>query len=178
MQIISTGLDGLLLLEPPVYKDSRGYFFESYNAKQFLINGLEYFFVQDNESYSHKGVIRGLHYQVGLMAQAKLVRVALGEVLDIALDLRKDSPTFGKHYSVILSSNNKKQLLIPRGFAHGFSVLSEEAVFLYKCDNYYSKAHEAGFNPLDTQLAIDWKVSPKMIQISDKDLAWPSFPHH
>lgn len=178
MQIISTGLDGLFLIEPLVYNDSRGYFFESYNAKQFLINGLEYFFVQDNESYSHKGVIRGLHYQVGLMAQAKLVRVALGEVLDVALDLRKDSPTFGKHYSVILSSKNKRQLLIPRGFAHGFSVLSEEAVFQYKCDNYYSKAHEAGLNPLDTQLAIDWKIPPEMIQISDKDLAWPSFPHH
>lgn len=175
MKLYSTPLSDLMVIEPLLHSDSRGYFCETYQSKQFLLNYLDYFFVQDNEAFSQRGVVRGLHFQKGKMAQAKLVRVAIGEVLDVVVDLRKDSPTFGEHFSILLSAANKKQLLIPRGFAHGYSVLSQEALFLYKCDNYYSKADECGIHPMDKSLSIDWKLDLDEIKISDKDLLWPSF---
>lgn len=171
MKITKTEIEGLLILEPLVFTDSRGYFFESYNAKKFIVNQLEYFFVQDNEASSRYGVIRGLHYQKEPRAQAKLVRVSQGEVLDIAIDLRPGSKTFRKVFSILLSAENKKQLLIPRGFAHGYSVLSPVSVFNYKCDDYYSKEHESGIHPLDPFFSIDWKIPEPDQIISEKDLA-------
>lgn len=175
MKITHTDIEGLLILEPDVYADSRGCFYESYNSRKFIINHLEYFFVQDNEAESKYGVIRGLHFQNDPMAQTKLVRVPFGEVLDVAIDLRPGSITFGKVFSIILNQFNKKQLLIPRGFAHGYSVLSESSVFHYKCDNYYSKSHESGYHPLDSYFKIDWQIPPDKMIISPKDLALPVF---
>ena len=175
MAFIQTDIDGVVIFEPRVFRDSRGYFFETYNEKLFRDNGINVVFVQDNQSKSSYGVIRGLHFQKGEHAQAKLVRVIEGTVLDIALDLRKASPTYGRHVAVELSAENNRQLFIPRGFAHGFSVLSETAVFAYKCDNLYCKDAEAGIDLNDPALGIDWKVPVEKRLLSDKDKLWPSF---
>lgn len=175
MAFIQTDIDGVVVFEPRVFPDSRGYFFETYNEKLFRDNGIDAVFVQDNQSKSSYGVIRGLHFQKGEHAQAKLVRVIEGTVLDIALDLRKASPTYGRHVAVELSAENNRQLFIPRGFAHGFSVLSETAVFAYKCDNLYCKDAEGGINLSDPALGIDWKVPAEKRLLSDKDKLWPAF---
>ena len=169
MNFIKTELDGVVIVEPKVFEDERGYFFESYNEKEFVENGITNRFVQDNQSKSSYGVIRGLHCQLGEHAQAKLVRVLEGKVLDVAVDVRKNSPTFGKHVAVELSADNKRQLFIPRGFLHGFSVLSETAVFAYKCDNLYCKAAEFGIRYDDEEIGIDWKVPTDKVITSEKD---------
>jgi len=168
MEIIKTELNGALLIKPKVFSDSRGYFLESYRADIFNINGIKINLVQDNISKSKKGTIRGLHYQVGEKAQSKLCQVIYGRVLDVAVDIRFNSPTFGKHFAYELSDQNHFQIWIPSGFAHGFSVLSEEAVFYYKCSNYYSKEHERSIRFNDPDLGIDWKVENPLI--SEKDL--------
>jgi len=173
MDIIKTNIKDLLVLKPKIFKDKRGYFSETYNKKLFEQNNLFYDFVQDNESKSTYGVIRGLHFQRGKYSQAKLVKVIQGKVLDIAVDLRKNSKTFGKYFSIELSATNKLQFLIPRGFAHGFSVLSKTATFSYKCDNFYNKDSELGINIFDKKLNIDWKINRKTAIISEKDLALP-----
>jgi dTDP-4-dehydrorhamnose 3,5-epimerase len=176
MEIIETGLKDCIIIKPAVFEDSRGYFFESFNKKTFEEKtGMNGEFVQDNQSFSSYGVIRALHAQKGEYAQAKLVRVLSGKVLDVAVDARKDSPTYGKHVAVELSSENNLQLYIPRGFLHGFSVLSEEAVFFYKCDNYYRKDAEQGVMYNDEQLNIDWLIPVEKRMISDKDLILDSF---
>ncbi len=175
MKIIQTGFDGLLEIEPKVFGDSRGYFFESYNQKVFLENNITYSFIQDNESFSSYGTLRGLHFQKGEYAQAKFVRVIQGTVLDVVVDLRSDSKTFGKHFTIELSSENKKMLLIPRGFAHGFVVLSETALFSYKCDNFYAPSQEAGIIFNDPELGIDWKIHENKMILSDKDRKHKSF---
>ena len=174
MNLIKTKIEDLFILEPRVFADDRGYFFESY-IKKTLDNliGREYTFVQDNESKSSYGVVRGLHYQLTPYSQAKLVRVLKGRVYDVAVDLRKDSTTFGEWEGVELSGENKKQLLIPKGFAHGFSVLSETAVFTYKCDEYYHPEVEAGIIYNDPTLNIDWKIPEKDVKLSDKDKLLP-----
>lgn len=175
MPFTQTHIAGLLVYEPPVFADARGFFFESFNARVFAEQGIEKPFVQDNQSMSKRGVLRGLHYQLEPMAQAKLVRVISGEVMDVAVDIRKGSPTFGQSFSIVLSAENKKQLYIPRGFAHAFIVFSEHAEFFYKCDNYYSKEHDAGILFNDPQLAVDWKMDPRHIIVSEKDRALPLF---
>ena len=175
MNIIETPIADLLIIEPRIFKDSRGYFFESYNKNNFLSNELNYSFVQDNRSLSMFGTIRGLHFQEGNHAQAKLVEVIRGEVLDVAVDLRHESSTFGHSFSIHLSGDNKKQLLIPRGFAHGFSVLSKEALFSYKCDNIYHSPSENGIIYNDSSLKIDWKIPKSSELLSEKDLNLPSF---
>lgn len=177
MKIIETGLPGLLIIEPSVFNDDRGYFFESHNQQRYSDAGIQTTFVQDNESKSVRGVVRGLHYQLGDSAQAKLVRVIQGKVFDVAVDLRKDSPTFGKWFGLELDESNKKQLFIPRGFAHGFSVLSETAIFTYKCDNVYHREAERSVNPFDLQLAIDWKIEKSKAIVSEKDRQAPAFAH-
>ncbi|PKB42623.1 dTDP-4-dehydrorhamnose 3,5-epimerase [Cellulophaga sp. RHA19] len=175
MKITKTNLDGCLVLEPTVFNDDRGYFFESFNVNRFDdAVGHKINFVQDNQSFSSKGVVRALHYQLGEYAQAKLVRVLNGVVLDVAVDLREGSKTFGKHFSIELSAENKKQLFIPRGFAHGFSVLSDTAEFFYKCDNYYNKQAEGGIIYSDSTLNIDWKLHKEQIKVSEKDLELPT----
>jgi dTDP-4-dehydrorhamnose 3,5-epimerase len=176
MEIQETGLKDCLILKPRVFEDARGYFFESFNQNAFEEKtGFSGKFVQDNQSYSSYGVIRGLHAQDGEWAQAKLVRVLQGEVLDVAVDARPDSPTYGKHFSLRLSAENNLQLYIPRGFLHGFSVLSETATFFYKCDNFYNKASELGVAYNDPQLNIDWQIPVERAAISDKDLILNSF---
>jgi dTDP-4-dehydrorhamnose 3,5-epimerase len=176
MKVTETELKGCFILEPTLFKDERGYFLESFNAKNFNeAIGEEVAFVQDNQSYSFYGVIRAIHYQLGDFAQAKLVRVLSGRVLDVAVDLRKNSPTFGQHFSIELSAENKKQLFIPRGFGHGFSALSETAEFFYKCDNFYHKASEGGIIYNDPSLKIDWQIPIEKIKVSDKDLELPTF---
>lgn len=175
MNFIKTALEGVYIVEPAVFRDHRGYFFESYNQSVFEKAGLDYTFVQDNQSKSTHGTIRGLHFQTGEYVQAKLVRVLQGAVLDVAVDLRFGSPTFGKHISVELSDENNRQLLIPRGFGHGFSVLSDTAVFAYKCDNYYFPASEGSVRCNDVDLAIDWQVDMKDALLSDKDSKAPGF---
>lgn len=176
MKLVKTKLQDCVILEPNVFKDDRGYFLESYNQKTFNeLTGMSVNFVQDNESFSSKGVLRGLHYQIGAFAQAKLVRVIKGEVLDVAVDIRKGSPTFGEHISVKLSEDNKKQLFVPRGFAHGFIVLSDVALFSYKCDNFYNKQSEGGIIFNDKDLKIDWKLNETDVIVSDKDLLLPTF---
>ena len=170
MNFIETELEGAFIIEPNVFCDDRGYFFESYNEKAFCDAGITNKFVQDNQSYSSYGVIRGLHFQKGDSAQAKLLRVLDGKVLDVVVDIRKNSPTFGKHISVELSSENKCQLFIPRGFAHGFSVLSETVVFFYKCDNFYNKVGEGGIIYNDPDLGIDWGIPKDKVIVADKDL--------
>lgn len=175
MKIIKTNIPGLLVLEPMVYKDQRGYFYESYNENRFFENGITTRFVQDNESKSAKGTIRGLHYQLNPKAQTKLVRVIEGIVYDVAVDLRKGSPTFGKWHGEVLTADNKKQFYIPKGFAHGFSVLSETAVFAYKCDEFYSKENERGIRFNDESLNIDWKIADDLSIVSEKDLEQPLF---
>ncbi|HOW14581.1 dTDP-4-dehydrorhamnose 3,5-epimerase [Methanosarcina sp.] len=176
MKIINTEINDLFIIEPDVFGDERGYFFESYNKMKLdPLIGSEYTFVQDNESKSSYGVIRGLHYQLAPFSQTKLVRVLQGKVYDVAVDLRKSSPTFGKWVGVELSGENKRQFLIPKGFAHGFSVLSETAVFAYKCDEYYHPEAEAGIIYNDPSLNINWKVKDADIKVSSKDLLLPKF---
>ncbi len=173
MNVIETGIPGLLILEPRVFGDSRGYFFEAFNRKAFTDAVGEVDFVQDNESRSSYGVVRGLHFQKGERAQAKLVRVVEGRVLDVAVDLRPGSPTYGRHASVELTGENHRQLFIPRGFAHGFSVLSETAVFQYKCDNYYHPEAEGAVAWDDPDLAIDWQIPADRVLLSAKDRNHP-----
>lgn len=171
-----TKLKGCFILEPTVFEDERGFFYESYNeVKLEQILGHNPKFVQDNQSKSSYGVVRGLHMQTGEHAQAKLVTVIDGAVIDVAIDVRPDSPTFGQSISVELTSKNKKQLFIPRGFLHGFSVISEHAVFFYKCDNTYNKASEDGVNPLDSELNIDWGIPTEQLILSEKDKLAQSF---
>ncbi|MBC7947714.1 MAG: dTDP-4-dehydrorhamnose 3,5-epimerase [Chitinophagaceae bacterium] len=175
MPFVETDIPGLLVFEPKVFADSRGYFFESYNERNFKEHGLNVRFVQDNESSSSYGVIRGLHYQLPPHTQTKLVRVLDGGIQDVVVDMREGSPTFGKTFSVELTSANKKQLFIPRGFAHGFSVLSEQAVVLYKCDEFYNQPSENGIRFDDPRLGIDWRIPTNNAIISDKDKMLPLF---
>jgi dTDP-4-dehydrorhamnose 3,5-epimerase len=175
MKIEETGFEGLFVVIPDIYSDARGYFFESFNQEVFKKAGIEFCPVQDNESRSVKGVIRGLHYQLKPFDQAKLIRVVDGTILDVALDLRKNSATFGKWFGIELNSDTKKQLMIPRGFAHGFSVLSDIAVIQYKCDNIYNKTAERGIDLNDPYLAIDWKRGDTPSVISEKDSRNPLF---
>jgi len=175
MKVETTPIKDLLIITPSVFSDHRGYFFESYNSKLFKEHGVTMDFVQDNQSYSQRGVIRGLHYQLEPYAQTKLLRVLQGHIFDVAVDLRKNSPTFGQWFGIELSAENFKQFLIPRGFAHGFSVLSETALVLYKCDNYYNKESERGILYNDEKLSIDWKLNESEIKVSEKDLLHPDF---
>lgn len=178
MGFIPTPMEGLIIFEPGVFTDDRGYFFESFREDIFQEAGLPYHFVQDNEAASTYGVIRGLHYQIGGSAQAKLVRVTQGEVLDVVVDIRPGSSTYGQHFSIQLSADNRRQLLVPRGFAHGYAVLSKKAVFQYKCDNYYDPSAEGGLLFNDPGLKIDWLIPEKDRIISKKDLIWPAFGEH
>ena len=173
MEILETGLEGVKLIVPRIFGDARGYFFESWNEVEYAQNGIRCRWMQDNESRSRYGVLRGLHYQLPPYTQAKLVRVTEGRVLDVVLDIRKDSPSFGKHVALELNSENKYQLFIPRGFAHGFAVLSEEAVFAYKCDNVYMPSAERGIRFDDPALHIDWQVKPDKWILSPKDTVLP-----
>ncbi|WP_369765647.1 dTDP-4-dehydrorhamnose 3,5-epimerase [Flavobacterium sp. WC2429] len=175
MTIEKTFIEDLVLVTPAVFDDSRGYFFEAYNQAKFFENGINYKFIQDNQSFSKRGVIRGLHLQINPFAQAKLVRVLEGEILDVAVDLRKNSPTYGEHFSVVLSADNKKQLMVPHGFAHGFSVLSETASVMYKVDQLYHKESERGIRYDDPCLAIDWQVDANEVIVSEKDIILPGF---
>lgn len=176
MNFIPTELEGCFIIEPKIIKDERGYFMESFNEMTFQLGvGQPVHFVQDNQSFSARGVLRGLHYQTGAHAQAKLVRVLKGEVLDVAVDIRPGSKTYGQSVSVLLSGENQKQLFIPRGFAHGFLVLSETAVFFYKCDNFYNKESEGGIIYNDPALGIDWNFPESELVISDKDKVQPTF---
>ena len=168
-------IDGLVIVEPTVFEDSRGYFFEGYNQQPISQNGITRIFVQDNQSKSSYGVIRGLHYQLNPHAQAKLVRVLEGSILDVAVDIRKASPTYGQHFALELSAENKKQLYIPEGFAHGFSVLTPTAVVLYKCNTFYNKQSEGGIRYDDPALGIDWKIDADKAIISEKDQQLPYF---
>lgn len=169
MPFYETPIKDLIVFEPQVFGDSRGYFYESFNAKTFADVGIENTFVQDNQSYSAYGVLRGIHFQKGGAAQAKLVRALVGKVWDVAVDLRPNSKTFGKHFGIELSDINRKQLYIPRGFGHGFVVLSDSAEFFYKCDNFYAKDAEIGVRYNDRELGIDWKIPAEKIIISEKD---------
>ncbi len=170
MPFIETGFDGMKIFEPVVFEDSRGYFMESYNKMLFENEGnIKAVFVQDNRSMSHKGVVRGLHFQIGVAAQAKLVSVINGEVIDVVVDCRTDSATFGKSYSVVLNAANRLQLFIPRGFAHGFIVTQNNTEFSYKCDNFYDRENERGISILDPALSIDIPFSKEEMIISDKD---------
>lgn len=176
MKAEQTSLKDCFLIHDTVFKDERGYFFESFNEERLNKEiGQQVRFVQDNQSHSVKGVLRGLHFQTGQFAQAKLVRVLRGEVLDVAVDIRKESPTYGQHFSVKLSEESDTQLFIPRGFAHGFVVLSDVAVFFYKCDNYYNKNSEGGFIYNDPTLNIDWILNPDQLIVSAKDIVLPLF---
>ncbi len=175
MKVVETGFEGLFVLEPRVFADERGYFFESFNSQTFKNNGLDFEWVQDNQSQSKYGVVRGLHFQKAPYAQTKLIRVLKGEILDVVVDLRHDMPTYGKSFSIVLSSQNHLQLLIPKGFAHGFSVLSEEADVMYKCDALYNKESESGILFNDPKLGIDWQVEQDKMVVSDKDLVLPAF---
>ena len=178
MPFTETEIPDLKIFEPTVFTDERGYFFEAFNAKVFREGGIEAQFVQDNQARSTVGVLRGLHYQVAPFAQAKLVRVIHGEVLDVAVDLRENSPTYGKWYSIRLSAENKRQFFVPRGFAHGYVVLSETAEFFYKCDNFYSKTHEGGIRWDDPTLKIDWEIDAAKVVLSEKDKVLPGFGEH
>lgn len=173
MPFYTCDIQGLVIIEPTVFEDSRGYFYEVYNEATFTQHEISTHFVQDNQSRSTHGVLRGLHYQLNPYAQAKLVRVLEGKILDVAVDIRKGSPTFGKSFSIELSADNKKQLFIPAGFAHGFSVLSPFATVLYKCDQFYNKQSEGGIRFDDPQLGIDWKIDAQKAIVSDKDLSLP-----
>lgn len=175
MKIIETGISGLFVIEPDVFGDSRGYFMESFSQKKFNeLTGLDIDFVQDNESRSTYGVLRGLHFQRHPYAQAKLVRVVSGKVLDVAVDLREGSETYGKHFAVELSGENHRQMFIPKGFAHGFSVLSQEAVFQYKCDEYYNPQAEGAIAWNDPALGIDWQLPVEDVRLSEKDSRHPT----
>ena len=174
MNIIQTKLPGVLIIEPDVFGDDRGYFYESFNKKRFQeLTGIDVNFIQDNESRSKYGVVRGLHFQKGEFAQTKLVHVAQGRILDVAVDIRRDSPTFGRYVATELSDSNHRQLYIPRGYAHGFSVLSEEAIFQYKCDNYYAPQAEGGVFWSDPDIGIDWQLPMDVITLSEKDKKHP-----
>ena len=175
MKVLKTEIRGLLVVKPDIFEDERGYFFESYNEKKFSESGIDIKFVQDNQSKSNYGVIRGLHYQLEPHSQAKLVRVLDGTIYDVAVDLRKGPPTFGKWFGLELSSGNKEQLLIPAGFAHGFSVLSITAVVLYKCDKYYNPGSEGGILYSDPELNVNWKIPPGKTIVSAKDAVLPAF---
>ena len=179
MKIKETGISGLIVIEPDVFGDSRGYFMESFSLRKFReLTGLDIDFVQDNESKSSYGVVRGLHFQRPPHAQSKLVRVVQGRVLDVAVDLREGSPTYGKHYAIELSGENHLQMFIPKGFAHGFAVLSDEAVFQYKCDEYYAPEREGAVAWDDPDLAIDWMLPKEDIRLSDKDKSNPNLKNH
>ena len=173
MNVIKTAIDGVVIIEPKIFGDSRGYFYESYSKRDFdsMVRPID--FVQDNQSFSSYGVVRGLHFQRGEHAQSKLVRVISGTVLDVAVDIRKGSPTFGKHVAVELSGENHREFFIPRGFAHGFAVLSQEAIFAYKCDNAYCPAAERGLRFDDPALHIDWRIQPHQWNLSPKDQRHP-----
>ena len=173
MPFIETGIPDLMIYEPKVHGDHRGYFFESYNANTFREEGVDMVFVQDNQARSSYGVLRGLHFQLPPHAQTKLIRVLEGRILDVVVDLRRGSPAYGKVYSIELSAENKRQLLVPQGFAHGYSVLSETAEVMYKCDNFYHKASEGGILYNDPALAIDWGIPLEAARVSDKDLVFP-----
>lgn len=174
MKIKKTPIEGCWIIEPTVFRDNRGYFFESFNHADFQkATGLDTQFIQDNQSFSGYGTVRGLHYQTNNWAQSKLIRVISGEILDVAVDIRPDSKTFGKHFSLVLSAENFLQFYIPKGFAHGFSVLSDSAVVAYKCDQYYHKDAEKGIVYNDPTLAIDWKIPSDKMIVSDKDLSLP-----
>ncbi|NBC83204.1 MAG: dTDP-4-dehydrorhamnose 3,5-epimerase [Bacteroidetes bacterium] len=175
MTIRETGLPGLKIIVPKVFEDDRGYFFESYNQKKFQENDIQFTFIQDNESKSNYGVIRGLHFQKNPHAQTKLVRVLQGSIYDVAVDIRKGSPTYGQWYGAELSESNKKQFLIPKGFAHGFSVLSETAIVFYKCDHFYAPETEGGIIYNDPTLNINWKIEKGKEIISQKDIKLPKF---
>jgi dTDP-4-dehydrorhamnose 3,5-epimerase len=175
MPFTRTEFPGLVIFEPVVYEDSRGYFFESFSEKTLLNEGIDTRFVQDNQARSKYGVIRGLHYQLMPFPQAKFIRVLSGKILDVVVDIRKGSPTYGKSFSIELSDTNKKQLFIPHGFAHGYSVLSETSEVFYKCDNFYSKESEGGIRYNDAKLAIDWKIPADKQLVSDKDIKNPDF---
>lgn len=175
MPFIKTTIPDLLVFEPKVFDDSRGYFFESFNLQTYRAEGIDINFVQDNQSSSQYGVIRGLHYQLNPHAQAKLIRVLAGRILDVAVDIRKNSPAYGKSFSIELSAENKKQLFIPAGFAHGFSVLSEQAEVFYKCDSFYNKESEGGILFSDPSIGIDWKIPAGKEIISEKDKQLPLF---
>ncbi len=178
MPFIDTNIPDLKVFEPQVWRDDRGYFYESYNQQTFEKAGIANNFVQDNQALSTYGVLRGLHYQLPPFAQAKLVRVVQGEVLDVVVDIRPDSPTYGAHFSIRLSDANKTQLFVPRGFAHGYVVLSDTAIFAYKCDNFYSKAHDAGLFFNDPKLNIDWQIDLNKAILSEKDKVQPKFGDH
>ena len=173
MEVIQTEIPGVVIIEPRVFKDPRGYFFESYSQREFDLKVRPVVFVQDNQSMSSYGVVRGLHFQKGRFSQSKLVRVVEGEVLDVAVDIRKGSPTFGKHVAAVLNAETHRELFIPRGFAHGFAVLSPTAVFQYKCDNFYAPASEGAIAWNDPSLGIDWKISSEDVILSDKDSRHP-----
>ena len=173
MEVIKTELEGVVIIEPKIFRDARGYFFESFSQKEFEKKVRKIAFVQDNESMSSYGVMRGLHFQLPPFTQSKLVRCVKGKVLDVAVDIRKGSPTFGKHVSVELSEDNHRQFFVPRGFAHGFAVLSETAVFQYKCDNFYAPQSDGGISILDDSLGIDWKLPTDKVILSEKDTKHP-----
>lgn len=173
MELINTGIEGVVIIEPRIFKDSRGYFFESYSKREFDEKVRPVDFVQDNESCSTRGVIRGLHFQRPPFAQSKLVRCVKGAVLDVAVDIRKGSPTYGHHVAVELTEENHRQFFVPRGFAHGFAVLSDIAVFQYKCDNYYAPQADGGISIADTSLGIDWRIDPATAILSEKDTRHP-----
>ncbi len=173
MPFTKTPIPDLLIFEPKVFEDARGYFFESYNANTFIAGGVNIEFVQDNQAKSSYGVIRGLHYQLAPYAQTKLIRVLSGAILDVAVDIRKGSPTYGQVFSIELTAENKKQLLVPKGFAHGYSVISETAEVMYKCDEFYNKASEGGIAYNDPKLKIDWMVPADKALVSEKDLVLP-----
>ena len=175
MEILKTAIEGIVIIEPRIFRDARGYFFESFSMREFNEKVAPVTFVQDNESYSSYGVIRGLHFQKPPYTQAKLVRVIKGAVLDIAVDIRKGSPTYGQHVAVELTAVNHRQLFIPHGFAHGFSVLSEEVLFQYKCDNYYAPQSEGGILWNDPCLGIDWRIPSEKAILSEKDFKHPLF---
>ena len=173
MEIINTDIEGVVIIEPKIFKDARGYFFESFSKREFYEKVAKVDFVQDNESCSTYGVMRGLHFQRPPFAQAKLVRCVRGAVLDVAVDIRKGSPTYGQHVAVELTEDNHRQFFIPRGFAHGFAVLSDIAIFQYKCDNYYHPEAEGGISILDESLGIDWKIDASKAILSEKDTNHP-----
>lgn len=170
MEIIKTDIEGVVIVKPRIFTDARGYFFESFSKREFDEKVRPVDFVQDNESMSHRGVMRGLHFQCPPFAQSKLVRCVKGRVLDVAVDIRKGSPTYGRHVAVELSEDNHLQFFVPRGFAHGFAVLSDVAVFQYKCDNYYAPQADGGISIADQSLGIDWRIDPEQAILSEKDL--------
>ncbi len=177
MKFDKTHIEGVWLIKPQLWEDERGYFMETFHREKFYHAGLRYTWVQDNEAMSNKGVLRGLHFQIGEHAQAKLVRVIRGSIFDVAVDLRPQSPTYGQYVGVVLSDDNKYQLLIPRGFAHGYLALEDNTIVSYKCDNYYAPQSERGIHPLDDTLSIQWPTVDRPYILSAKDQQWPAFLH-